>query len=385
MITVHFNYFFRKTNIMINNLLTLNITSILQFALGLLGISILIAFHELGHFLFCKLFSVKTPSFSIGFGPRILTKKIGDTEFALSAIPFGGYVEIAGMTEVGQGEQLHREEKGSSSFAQKPYYQQFLILMGGIIFNFLFTYIAFSYLNYTGIPANSLLPNKASRPVVAVVIKETPAARSGLKETDTILSVNGNSVQTTFDFMQILNNNVAPSVILSVKEKETDSIKEIVIYFGQDSTLNDRKRIGIHFQNDAVDAKPFIAALKQGAFDTYFWTWAIISDFLFFFKRGDFRHISGPVAMIGLAGQTAMSGCKMLLILLALISANLALLNLVPFPILDGGQLLFYTIEAIIGRPLPNRVREIIHILTWILFLLLFALLTFRDIMKFFR
>jgi len=370
---------------MTSSLFAMNFTYILQFLFGLLGISLLIAFHELGHFLFCKLFSVTTPSFSIGFGPRLLSKKIGDTEFALSAIPFGGYVEIAGMAEVGQGEQLQREQKGSSSFSQKPYYQQFLILMGGIIFNFLFAYFGFAYLNYTGIPANSLLPNRASRPVVAAVIEEMPAQRSGLKIGDTIIAVDGKPVQTVFDFMKILNFNTALSIELTLKEAALETPKQITIDFGNDSTILDRKKIGIHFQNDAVEPKPFLEALKYGITDTYMWTKAIIQDILLSIKTRNLKHIAGPIAIIGLAGQTAMSGCKMLLILLALISINLALLNLIPLPILDGGQLLFYTIEALIGRPLPSRVREVIHVITWILFLVLFILLTFRDITRFFK
>lgn len=370
---------------MISSLFSLNFTHILQFIFGLFGISLLIAFHELGHFLFCKLFSVTTPSFSIGFGPRLISKKIGQTEFVISAIPFGGYVEIAGMAEVGQGEQLHRAESGASSFSQKPYYQQFLILMGGIIFNFLFAYVGFTYLNYAGIPSNSILPNRDSRPVIALVVEQMPAQRAGLKTGDTIIAVDDKPVKTVLEFMKILNLNDEPSIQLTVQDASLKTSRQVTIDFGNDSAIIDRKKIGIHFQNDPVEPKPFLEALKQGAIDTYRWTQAIIQDIFLSIKKRDLKHIAGPIAIIGLAGQTAMSGYKMLIILLSLISINLALLNLIPLPILDGGQLLFYTIEALIGRPLPNRVREFIHVVTWILFLILFVLLTFRDITRFFR
>ncbi len=92
---------------------------------GILGIGFLIGFHELGHFLFCKLFKIRTPSFSIGFGPRLLKKKIGDTEFALSAITLGGYVEIAGSAEIGQGDQKDAHANDPYSFNQKPLYQNY--------------------------------------------------------------------------------------------------------------------------------------------------------------------------------------------------------------------------------------------------------------------
>src|SRR5437762_13928879 len=95
--------------------------------IGCFGMGFLVGFHEFGHFLFAKLFKIRTPSFSIGFGPKIINKKIGETEFSLSAIPFGGYVEIAGAAEVGQGDQNEAYAKDEGSFAVKPYYQKLLV------------------------------------------------------------------------------------------------------------------------------------------------------------------------------------------------------------------------------------------------------------------
>src|SRR5688572_16061618 len=100
---------------------------------ALLGISFIIALHEMGHFLFCKLFKVSTPSFSIGFGPRLISKKVGTTDFIISAIPLGGYVEIAGNAEVGQGNQQEAARLDEYSFSVKPWYQKFLIMIGGIL------------------------------------------------------------------------------------------------------------------------------------------------------------------------------------------------------------------------------------------------------------
>ena len=91
---------------------------------GIAGIGFLIGFHELGHFVFCKLFRIRTPSFSIGMGPRIIKKKIGETEFALSLLPLGGYVEIAGAAEMGQGDQKDAQSTDAHSFSSKPYYQK---------------------------------------------------------------------------------------------------------------------------------------------------------------------------------------------------------------------------------------------------------------------
>ena len=114
--------------------------------LALFGLGFVIAFHELGHLLTAKLFNVLAPSFSIGFGPRIFQKKFGETTYALSAIPLGGYVELAGSAEMGQGEQTHAHDTSDRSFAAIPYWQKLLIMLGGIGFNIFFAYIAFSIL-----------------------------------------------------------------------------------------------------------------------------------------------------------------------------------------------------------------------------------------------
>ena len=132
------------------------ITSLPFFIAGGLGFGFLVGFHELGHFLFCKLFGVKTPSFSIGFGPQLLKKKIGDTVFTLSAIPFGGYVEIAGSEEPGQGEQKESKSLAPDSFAVKPYYQKMLIIAGGILFNLIFAYAAVILVMAIGAPETPL-------------------------------------------------------------------------------------------------------------------------------------------------------------------------------------------------------------------------------------
>ena len=127
-------------------------TKLIPFVYALIGFGLLISIHELGHFIFCKIFKIHTPTFSIGMGPTIFQKQIGTTLFKLSAIPFGGYVEIAGMAEVGQGEQKHAKDTSPNSFCNKSYWQKFLVLMGGIIFNLFFAYLTFSILLITGMP-----------------------------------------------------------------------------------------------------------------------------------------------------------------------------------------------------------------------------------------
>ena len=156
--------------------------------LAILGIGFLIVFHEFGHFLFAKLFNVLVPSFSIGFGPRIIEKKIGETTFAISAIPLGGYVEVAGNPEVGQGEQKEAHISGDRSFNSKPYWQKLLIMAAGILFNIFFAYAALTFLFTQGAPCiGSWCENKAA--LIGVVNPKSPAEKAGLPAGDKIVSV----------------------------------------------------------------------------------------------------------------------------------------------------------------------------------------------------
>ena len=124
---------------------------------GLIGINFVVGIHEFGHFLFCKFFKIRTPTFSFGFGPYLASKKIGDTTFALSSIPLGGYVEIAGSAEMGQGDQKEAHARDTGSFAIKPYWQKLLVMIGGIVFNLIFAYAALIFLFMIGLPKTEFL------------------------------------------------------------------------------------------------------------------------------------------------------------------------------------------------------------------------------------
>jgi len=155
-------------------------TRLVPFFFALAGFGLLITIHEFGHFLFCKLFGIHTPTFSIGMGPTLFKRKIGDTNFRLAAIPIGGYVEIAGMAEVGQGGQAQAHDKGPRSFGAKPYWQKFFVLTGGILFNMLFAYSVFIALYFIGMPV---------REKIDLIVKK-PGTSQAWVVGDKILSVN---------------------------------------------------------------------------------------------------------------------------------------------------------------------------------------------------
>lgn len=349
---------------------------------GILGIGFLIGFHELGHFLFCKLFNIRTPSFSIGFGPKLFKKKIGETEFALSAIPLGGYVEIAGSAEVGQGTQQEAHAKDEHSFANKPFYQKLLVMLGGIMFNLAFAYAAVVLLFMVGMPKTAFLYPFNTRPIVAEVVKDSAAEKAQLLAGDRIVAIGNQKIAEADDY-----NNV-PTIIrllkplagqqTTIKVERQGAEQELPITIGgtQSGVL------GVVF--DVIDMPKYSLtdSIKKAFNLTNAYIAATANAYKNIFVKRDVSNMGGPLAVMAVTMKGAGEGFSIYLLILAIISINLAILNLIPLPILDGGQILFLIIEAIIRRPLPIKVKEYIHIASWLMILALFVYLSYNDLLK---
>jgi|GEM_PF-224302 len=423
-----FNYIATNLFCLLHNLLFIS--------LGILGIGFLIGFHELGHFLFCKLFHIGTPSFSIGFGPKLISKKIGDTEFSLSLLPLGGYVEIAGAAEVGQGDQKEAHSTDQNSFASKPFYQKLLVMLGGIFFNLMFAYTVFIALFVTDLPRLAQLFHLNEQPIIEHIEKNSAAEIYGLHVGDRIRAID--QVEVGDDVLKILqllrtrgdqktnitiergseiitltvipkkeaipvpqaatpNKEACPDTQSKIAPKEANeanadtqapaSPKETI---GSDTQEPTDKitpapiaqefvgKLGVNFA--LVKHYSFIEAIRQGIKLTNIYIKGTGLALVNIISRRNFKGLGGPIAMISQTSKSAEQGCMVFFILLALISINLAIFNLIPLPIFDGGQILFYSIEAIIGRPLSPKIREYIHIATWLLVLSLIIILSIRDI-----
>lgn len=343
--------------------------------LGIIGLCLLVVFHEFGHFIFCKIFNVYTPSFSIGFGPRLFEKKIGDTVFAISAIPLGGYVEIAGAQEVGQGDQTHAHDKNSRAFSQKPYWQKMLIIFGGVLFNFIFTYLALSLLFYLGSPCISSLCNKYPA-IVSIIGKNSPAEKAGLKSNDKIIAVNNIKIDNIKHLNKLLTPYIDKTVTLKVNRDGKEENLDIKI--ASHKVGNElRPEIGAYWLVKPMTLKNALIAGFKGTMD-------MISEMLKSLKNlsSNREQLGGPLLVITQLSQSIGLGWKVFIFMLAFISINLAVLNIIPLPIFDGGQALFYTIEAITGKPLSDRLRYNIHYFTWIAVILLVIYITYKDILK---
>ncbi len=354
---------------------------LLYLAIALCGIGFLIGFHELGHFVFCKLFGIRTPEFSIGFGPVLFSRKIGGTKFVISAVPLGGFVEIAGAAEMGQGEQKHALSQESDSFAAKPYYQKFLVMMGGISFNLLFAYFACILLAFTGIPKTRYLYPTNAKTTIHKMQSDSVAEKAGLQVGDSIRSIDNIPVhKKPIDFIKTIQS--LPNKTVPIQFKRGGELHEIVVTVGTrtvgDITVGSLGITDLDMKD--IPGQPFFAAIRRGIQMTNAWIVLTVRGFLSIFQQRSVEGMGGPVALISMLSQDATSHLKIFLILLVIISINLAIINLFPLPILDGGQLLFYTIEAIAGRPLPLKVREYIHIASWLFILVLILYLTVQDV-----
>ncbi len=349
---------------------------------SLIAFGLMVVIHEFGHFLFCKLFSIRTPTFSIGFGPKLIERTYGDTNFCLSAIPLGGYVEIAGLSEIGQGDQAHAHDRGDTSFSSKPWWQRTLVLLGGIIFNMVSAYLAFCLI--------FLIGSESKHPGINVsaTIKGSAAEKAGLLAGDKIIGVD-----------HILLDLKEPASIVAFQRKLLNHLRSnpnnmVTLHLvrkGQPYEVNAQLdaetegdaqygRLGAAFIPD-IQRLPFFQAFKTAFEETNKYIVSIAHAYTSMFKRKSLDGAGGPVMIFAQGFKSAQSGLIPLLIFFAFMSINLALFNLLPLGITDGGQLLFTTIEAIIRRPLPMGLRIGINIVSFVCFIGLALYLTLKDIL----
>ncbi len=342
-------------------------------------LGVLIFFHELGHFIVARFFGVGVEKFSLGFGPRILGKQVGITDYRLSAIPLGGYVKMVGEEPDAEIDprQVHL------SFTHKPVYQRLLIVAAGPFFNVLLAaLILFVVLLHSGA--------YYMEPVVGEVQAGSPAETAGLRAGDRILAINDSPVESWEEMATLIGGSEGEKIDLEISRDDQPLAIHITPRLQSDQNLfgEDTKRymIGI-ISSRQVSTKEL--SFGQAVFMSVQKTYQIAElTFVSVVKmiQGTLsvKTLGGPIMIAQLAGEQAKEGLMEFLSLMAVISVNLAILNILPIPVLDGGHILFFTIELIIRRPVNIRVREIAQQAGLFVLLMLMIFVIYNDIIRLF-
>ena len=337
-------------------------------------LGVLIFVHELGHFLVAKRAGVGVLKFSLGFGPRIIGRKIGETEYLLSLIPLGGYVKLLGESP---GEELSSEEE-KKSFLKQPVWKKIGIVAAGPVFNLLFALMIFALVYMIGVPVltseiGGLQPGSA-------------ASEAGIAVGDKVSAVDGKSVTKWDELSEMISQSHGKTLVITVQRNQVPL--EITVTPRTMKTKNlfgeavETFKIGVSPAPRTVVERlnPF-AALGAGAKQTWMISkLTVISIVKMFEGVVSPKSLGGPIMIAQLAGAQVQEGIIPFIMFMALLSINLAILNLLPIPVLDGGQLFFYVVEIVLGREVNLRWREMAQQVGFVLLILLMVFVFAMDI-----
>lgn len=385
---------------------------LLTIIIFILVLTVLVSAHELGHFFTALHFGVKAEEFGLGFPPRGIgwyknrqgkwRRVVGTSDweslagsadeslqpaqkstiYSLNWLPIGGFVKIKGEDGENKNE--------SDSFAAKKIWQRVIILAAGVFMNIVLAWFLFSLGYLIGMPQstdtlghNAIISDSAV--VVAQVLPNSIAAQAGLKDGDVIVRINNINIGTESGLQDAIAANAGQETELTVKRNnQLESLKVIPI-----AKDGGRATIGIAIFSSGLVRYPFFSALWEGAKTTVWIIGQIFSSFIGLFReifhgRDVSSQFAGPVGIANITGQAARLGFSYLLQFMALLSLNLAVINIIPFPALDGGRILFLLVEKVKGGPVKKEVETLIHNIGFLLLIALVIFVTFKDIVKLF-
>jgi len=340
---------------------------------ALLVLSVLIFFHELGHFTAARFFGVQVDVFSIGFGKRLWTKKIGKTEWSFSAIPLGGYVKMKGQDDADPTAKSFDED---SYNAKKPW-QRIIILLAGPFANFLMAFLLYLAIAYMGVP--KLLP------YVGEVEKNSPAFHAGLQKEDKILQINGVKIKYWEEIGKQINASKGTITLVIERNKQPKTLTLTP------KVIKDKNVFGETITRRIIGIKPMpkqttvVYGFTEGF--TYAWDETVKASTLIFQSVQKLLtgvvgtdKLGGIITIVDITAQASHAGILALLFFTALISVNLGVLNLLPIPALDGGHIMFNIYEMIRGKEPNEQVMYYMTITGWVLLGGLMMLGLYNDI-----
>ena len=329
----------------------------------ILVFSLLIISHELGHFGTAKLFGVHVYSFNIGMGPKLFKWRRKETEYTIRLLPIGGSVQMMGEDEAASGE---------GSFNTKPVWQRIIVIAAGGIMNFV---LAIALFVIIFMAMGMLTPTN----VIGDLSPGQPAEVAGIQAGDEVININGNEITTWDGIVAAIN-----------ADQIGQPLDIIVLRDGQEVTVTmapewnaelERWMIGI-YPVFYAERQNFFSAISLGVRQSYNFTVMLISA-IFGMATGQVEpDVGGPVAIVTVIGEAAATGMQTVLLLTAFLSINLAVINLLPLPALDGSRIVFLIIEALRGKPINPEKEAMIHFIGLMALLALIVLVTYNDIMR---
>lgn len=350
--------------------------SLLHIFLVVLVLALLIAFHEFGHFICAKSLGVPVKIFSIGFpmgrGP-LLSFRWGETDVQLNPLPLGGFCAFMDDQNVEDTEALDNYTPGDKRFLKnRAIWERAIIISGGVVANMIVAYlILFGLVLGTGVPD----PSQPGGVVVGGVIENTPAAAAGFEPGDKILRINGETVPNVEQMQQRIQNNKSQAVQIEVRRLE----KQLTL----EATPTAEGTIGVQIQ-DLLNKRPVTGlgeAFVRGWQDLVA-MFVMLSEALWRLVTGvlPLNQVGGIVEVVNIGAKVSQTGFVQLMYFAALISVELAILNILPIPALDGGHLMLLVIEGLRGKPLSRRMEESLHYTGFMLLIGLGVFLIFKDV-----
>lgn len=362
-------------------------------------LAVLILVHEFGHFIAAKKSGIRVDEFGLGFPPKLFSvrPKESETEYSLNAIPFGGFVKIFGEDH----EEVTEDHPDyTRSFVNKPKWKQAVVLSAGVIGNILLAVVLYWATFMMGMPTaisgtDDVSARAISDPqlVVTQVLPDSPADRAGLAGGSRIVSVTTPTEMLTEDDLTV---EAVTSAIRAAQDNEVvfsvsedGETRDITVVPERDVVEEDVYAVGIGMARIARVAYPIHVALAKALSFTGELLGAIVVGIAgliagLFAGTADLAGVAGPVGIANLVGTASSLGVANLLSFVAFISLNLAVLNLIPFPALDGGRLLFLLIEKIKGSPINPKVARVTNTVGFALLILLMLVVTYNDIVRLF-
>ena len=343
---------------------------ILTIVAAVFVFGLLVLVHEFGHFITAKMTGMRVDEFAIGFGPKLISRRHGETVYSLRVVPLGGFNDIAGMDPA-------NNTAGERGFCAKPVLSRMVVILVGSVMNLILPLVLF-FTIFTTVG----LSVPSTEPVIGNIIQGMSAEKAGLKEGDRVLSVDGQSVTTWKDFTDNLRQ-VKEGQNVSLQYKRGEEVYEVTL----SPTFNKQEnRVLIGVQSETVyESKTIPEAVALSIDYTKEITVYMLESIAQLFEKPEqTENLAGPIGIVQMSGQVAENGFIPLLKFAALLSINLGIVNLLPVPVLDGGHFVNLFIEAVRGKPLGSKAVAYTQRIGLALLVMLMLFATKNDLVRIF-